>query len=295
MAKQNQHRVPQVYLKEFGYRTKGGQWKISALEKKQFPQMKESNKIFYSQQNIKSVTAEYNIFDLDGGDPNGISGFEDLNGKLENWYPKIIGDLRRNNKLSDNSEGILIQLISNLLCRGEQFRELIDGFLNSESRLRFLQAMCCFLNDKGDGFINYLNSIPIELQLNPACVVVIDHILNKLSSFDYIILKDFNNRGWITSDNPVVLDNNRELGGSVFSVNTELYLPLSKDLCVFFSHSNAKNKSNQLRAFENKSVVNASQEIREMIYDKVRLNSDKFIFSPSIIKETAILNPERQS
>lgn len=41
---QNQHIVPQVYLRKFAYKTSNNQWKISALEKDKFQLMDKINK-----------------------------------------------------------------------------------------------------------------------------------------------------------------------------------------------------------------------------------------------------------
>ena len=289
MQKQNQHRVSQVYLKEFGYQTEGGPWKISALETDKFKLMLDLDKLFFTQQNIKSTTAEYNIFDLVDGNPDNVTLLEDLNGKIETWYPTIIKDIKKNSELSEASEDILIQFISNLLCRVEPFRQLIFSHINSNNRLHFLRAMCVFQEDKGRGFVKILDELSIEAQLNPVCFVVMEHIMNKLSCFDYVILNEYQNRGWITSDNPVILDNNIS-SNSIFSIDTEVYFPLSKDFCIFFSHPNAKVKNNILRTYRNKSFINATKEIQEMIYEKVRINADKLIFFPLEINKYSSLN-----
>lgn len=285
MKKQNQHRISQVYLKEFGYKTSGGQWKISSLEVDKFQLMREKNKLFFSQKSIESVTAVNNIFDLIDENINS-SLFEDLNGKIETWYPQIINDIRTNSRLSEFNEGILIQYISNILCRVESFRQLIRMHMNSNNREYFLRSMCAFQKDKGIMFLTKLNSLSVEAQINPVCFMVMDHIMNKLFSFNYILIKEYANRGWITSDNPVVLDNNIS-ENSIFSINTELYFPLSKDYCVFFSHSNANRKKSVLRDFRSKSIIDATEEIQEMIYDKIKTNADKFIFFPVKVERFA--------
>jgi hypothetical protein len=276
---QNQHRISQVYLKEFGYLTQGGQWKISALEKDKFDIMQSKNKLFFSQKSIESVTAEFNVFDLYGEEPANSTLFEDLNGKIETWYPSIINNIKIQSKLSALSENILIQFIPNLLCRVEPFRQLIMLHLNSNNRLLFLKAMCTSHNDKGDRFIDKINTLPIEFQLNPVCLVVMEHILNKLFHFDYIILRDYNQRGWATSDNPVIIENNIS-HNSIFSIDTELYFPLSKDYCVYFYHVNSKNKKNELRQLKNKSFINATAEIQDEIYKKTIFNANNLIFLP---------------
>jgi len=276
MDKQNQHRVSQVYLKEFGYLTKSGQWKISTIE---VESLKINKKKMFSQKSIASVTAGYNIFDLPEELLINPKSFEGLNGKIETLYPIIIKDLKNYSKLSELSEGTLIQFIPNLLCRVEPFRQLILSHLVSNNRLTFLKAMCVFQEEKGNDFIKSIEFLPIESQLNSVCFVVMDNIMNKLSCFNYIILNEYENRGWITSDNPIVLVNNIS-HNSIFSIDTEVYFPLSKEFCVFFFRPNSKVKNNILRSFKNKSLINATEEIQEMIYEKIRANAEKLIFFP---------------
>jgi hypothetical protein len=103
--------------------------------------------------------------------------------------------------------------------------------------------------------------------------------MNKLSYFDYVIIREYSNLGWITSDNPVVLKNNIS-ANSIFSINTELYFPLSRDYCVFFSHPNANTKDSVLRSFKNKTMIDSTEEIQKMSYEKIRTNAEKLIFFP---------------
>lgn len=287
MKKQNQHRISQVYLKEFGYITEGGQWKISSLEVDKFQLMRKINNLFFAQKSIESVTADNNIFDLIEEDNNSTL-FEDLNGKIETWYPQIINNIKSSSKLSEFDEGILIQFIPNLLCRVDTFRQLIKMHLNSNNREYFLKSMCAFQKDNGITFIKKINSLSIEAQINPTCFLVMDHIMNKLSYFDYVIVREYANRGWITSDNPVVLNNNIS-ENSIFSIDTELYFPLSKEYCVFFSNPNANIKNNILRMHKNKSLIDATEEIQDLIYEKIGINAEKLIFFPTKIEEKSKL------
>jgi hypothetical protein len=245
--------------------------------------MRNINELFFAQKSIESVTAENNIFDLIE-ENNNSTLFEDLNGKIETWYPQIINDIKNNSNLSEFNEGILIQFIPNLLCRVETFRQLIRKHLYSSNREYFLNSMCAFQEDKGITFMSKIDSLSIESQINPTCFMVMDHIMNKLSYFDYVIVREYANRGWITSDNPVVLNNNIS-ENSIFSINTELYFPLSKEYCIFFSHPNANKKDNILRSYKSRTIIDATEEIQEMIYEKIRINADKLIFSPLKIDE----------
>ena len=76
---QSQHKLPQVYLKQFGY-CNCGHWKLSV--------MKLGEK-FTRQKSIESFSAEINYFDIDSDDQRIHRLFEELNCDIETHYPKL--------------------------------------------------------------------------------------------------------------------------------------------------------------------------------------------------------------
>ncbi len=84
IEKQDQHKIPQVYLKRFGYVDSNNQWKIS---------IKIRGERFIRQKSIKSFNSVSNIFDIDSDDPRIPRMFEQLNSELETEYNNIINEL----------------------------------------------------------------------------------------------------------------------------------------------------------------------------------------------------------
>lgn len=280
MKKQSQHKVSQVYLRGFGYKTKSEQWKISTID---LAKLKGTNNFFVSQKSIETITVSDNIYDIQYCNNEWVKDFEDLNGKIETLYPLILNDISLNKCLSEGSESTLIQFVSNIICRNEVYRDFIFMSLNSPNRELFLKLVCVFHEDKGSSFIKGLNEVSSASQLNVVCFAVMDHILNKLATFNYVIIKGYSDRGWITSDSPVVADLLISKD-SIFSINTELYFPLSKDYCIFFSHPNAKIKNSILRDVKHKSIIDGTEEIHDMVYNKIRENAQNYIFFPGKVE-----------
>lgn len=87
--KQNQHKLPQVYMREFGYDFKG-QKKVSVLK---------VGEKFTRQKSIESFLSETNVFKIKSENPELENIFEELNGLLENEYLNFISDLNNNQYL----------------------------------------------------------------------------------------------------------------------------------------------------------------------------------------------------
>lgn len=284
--RQDQHIVPQVYLKQFGY-LRDKQWKISSLEREKVHIMDKINKLFFSQKSIVSVTAHENIFDLNYELPENVKLLEKLHGRIEDLYLELIEDINTERQLSGRSKAILVQLIPNLISRSYDYREFLNKCLNSKTRDRFLASLTTFHEDKGDSFIDKLNLLPIEEHLNPVSLIAMEHIMNKLAYFNYAFIKQYNDRYWITSDQPVVLTNCVN-PNSIFSIDTELYFPVSRDYLIFMYHPNSIS-DNPLRRLKNESFNNCSEEIQEMIYKEIWRNAHELVFFPYEINEKTTL------
>jgi Protein of unknown function (DUF4238) len=289
-----QHIIPQVYLREFGYIDTNNQWRISTVDLSTKELIHKYSKPVFCQKSIESITTEKDIFDV----PFLLSkrGFEELNGKIETEYPKLISELGNSSELSPEGTTILIHIVSNLLCRTVHYRELVRLYLNSHNKPYFIKAIWKPLEGTADPFISTLEKFPDEEQLNMICLIIMNNILYKLSTFRYRILKDFDNRGWITCDNPVVLEN-AVSQNSIFSINTGIYFPLSKDFCAYLYHRNATIQDSPLRDMGDEVFINTTEETQEMIYERIRQNAVRYIFFPGQINDypppsTSTLSPQ---
>ncbi|HUX56665.1 MAG TPA: DUF4238 domain-containing protein [Bacteroidales bacterium] len=272
MNDQGQHRISQTYLKQFGFQDINNKWWISTWK---------IGEEFTSYQSIKKFSKELNIFDLPSKNIKTRRAFEDFSGTLETHYPLIIKEIKLNGQLSQKALAILAQFKINLLCRTVRFRDLIDHLLKSEKRDFFLKEITYYHQDKGKQLIESLKKIRIEYQLNLVIFSVWYYFVNTLTSsnFDYVILKDFDNRGWATTDNPVIIKNNIN-ESTLFSKETEIYFPISKDYCIYIDHRDY-NRSNSLRGANNAELAEADDTIHDKIMDLIGRNASKYVINPA--------------
>ena len=169
----------------------------------------------------------------------------------------------------------------NLLCRVVPFRKKINHLLKSDKRDYFLSKITFYHEDKGKQLIESLKKIKIEHQLNFVIFSVWYYFVNKLTSsdFDYVILKDYQKRGWITTDNPVVIINNFN-EYTLFSKETEIYFPISKNYCFYIDHMDY-NRSNSMRGRNNEELVEIDESTQERIYDRIWRNAYQYVIYPT--------------
>lgn len=184
---QDQHKIPRVYLKQFGYRDRNQHWKLSVMAR---------GERSTSPRNIRSFTAVPNIFDIDSEDPRIQRMFENINGNLESSYNIILRDLQRTSSLSERSMAYLLQLIANVIVRDDSWREQIRFLLESDVEENFLKIIlghhCRDQQEFGriaelDWYRN-LADRPVEEALNRVLLYFIDHLLLRLGHFEIVFL-----------------------------------------------------------------------------------------------------------
>ena len=153
---QNQHRIPQVYLKQFGYSKDKEHW-VSVLE---IGTKLTENKL------IVEFTAETNIFDLPVDDDEIKRHFENLSGYVENFYRTVISNLINQKKLTDKNKDVLNHFVANILCRTHTFRNLISDLLNDPvTRDDLIDEVTMFSGD-GDSNRKVLEHFEKDFELN---------------------------------------------------------------------------------------------------------------------------------
>ncbi len=266
---QGQHEIGQVYLKMF------------AFENFDIPVIcvwkKGDN--FSSLKNIKSFNKRNNYFDLPSITAIDARTFEKLNGELETEYPKIIQEIQSNGKLSERSECFLKQFVANMLCRTEFMRRRIEGFYNDPStKDKLLDEIAYFIPESTAAIRNVDNIAPKD-RLNYLMLFVMRHFNHILQRFRYSILKDFDNHGWVTSDNPVILENNGR-HGVLLPLEAEIYFPLSNTYCLYMHHKHSEDKRSSLRNIPHGDIVEATEEIHKMILYRMPENANEYVIFP---------------
>src|SRR6185312_9730163 len=103
---QGQHRISQIYLKQFGFEREG-KWCISVWRK------------FLNHTDIESVekfSKEINVFDLPYKDFKLRRYFENTSNIIEGEYFKIINTITHQNQLIPRHKDILCHYVANLIC-----------------------------------------------------------------------------------------------------------------------------------------------------------------------------------
>jgi hypothetical protein len=268
---QNQHKVPQVYLRQFGYQYKG-QWKVST---------KTIGEKYTRQKSIESFLSETNVFKIKSEVSEIQNLFEKFNGLLEDGYLEIISDLE-NGTLSDKSQAYLFQLIPNLVTRTDSFRTLVKDLLESDARKNFLTVICIHkfgsleLLHQSD-FFRMLNEPPVdESIINKTLIFFADHMFRKFAWYDIVILQSQDDKPWFTTDNPVVLEN-RKKKFNFFTDESEVYFPLTPKYLLYFHHQKSSDKENKFRAYEKNKIYVVNDEDNLSLQRKIMLNLDEYL------------------
>lgn len=280
-----QHKIPQVYLRKFGYLTENNHWKVSVLK---------DGETWTRQKSIESFMAISNIFDIKSDIPN-ISGiFEEINFDLENKYNKIINDLEINKSLNEETYSILINFIANLICRADYWRDWVMGILNHENKENFLKITLSHITSDED-FLN--KNVEIEKEtfyrilvdkrpeeiINRVLFYLFDYIIYRLKYFDVVIMQSQQDKPWYTSSNPVVLQNNFE-HFEMLDKKCEIYFPLTPKYLAFLHYVDSKDKKNELRKLDNNFIHEASDEQTKIIINHIIKNPHEYLIIAGELK-----------
>lgn len=284
---QEQHKLPQVYLKQFGYKREQ-QWMVSVLDK---------NEDFTRQKSIKSFTATTNIFDINSQNDKIVRIFEDLNCELENEYWGIIDDIESNDYISEKSRAYLLQIISNFMVRSDYWRGFIKDILESERKEDFLKITLSFItpvknfneHESKDYYKLVATGDIDDDKINRALMYFMGYLFRATKNFQVVIFEAPNEKLWFTSDNPVVFNSNREEGLGICGPNSEFYLPLSKKYLAYFYFKKSGLDEPIFRTLENKKIykildIISEEEHEKFVREVILNNKSQMIIFPSEIK-----------
>ena len=272
MSKQGQHRVSITYLDQFSFRDKNNHRKICVYERgNPITQLK----------NIKSFTKENNIFDLRYYTGATRTLFEDNCQKIETHYPSFLKSLYNNGFVDIDYKVMLSHFIPSLLCRGIPFRNEIKSLLkDDESRKLLFEEITMFETTKERfNSLTLLDpALDIDFQVNFVMICVMNFFSFIFSKFKYILLKNFDQRGCFTSDNPVI---HERMGNYQWLIpfESEIYFPINRDYLLFLF--NPKYKFDQpLRELPDNQINQIDDKVHDQITHKIFKNSYIFTISP---------------
>lgn len=246
---QNQHFIPQVYLREFGYQI-DDVWFVDVFD------MHEGKQ---HQKEIRTFLSDINTFDLPYLPLNDRRHFENTSSKLETDFPKLLKVLHGQKRLNEKYREYLSHFSANVLFRQPSFRKLLTFLVNDPSTKEgFLKEISMFYdqNESDAEYLTRLYEIAAALQNNhnPKKLInllsghVMKHLITVFENFSATILQSPPAYNWFTTDNPVFLDLHEQLGYLV-PVEAEVYFPLSKDYLVYMHHEGCTSIENRFKSF----------------------------------------------
>lgn len=281
---QLQHRLPQVYLKPFGYRERG-RWYISVLEK---------SKNFTEQKLISEFTAEENVFDFDIlPDIHDRRHFEMLCAKIEAQYPVVLKSIKKGG-ISSKQHNILCQFMATLIARAKSIREYFEALIrNYQTRTKFLDEICMFNEEARSDLDIIINNHKIDEVLRVVSFIAGEHMAKCIHRLQYIILRSpqGNGKRWFTSDSPVVIDKQNNYAWLI-PPESEIYFPISKDYCFFFYHEDSAIQDHPLRKLETGKVHQCDEISHGFIMMKIMQNAFKYLVIS--LKHEQRFKPESQ-
>ncbi len=278
LNKQNQHKVPQVYLRQFGYLFKE-HYKVSVLE---------IGDNFTRQKSIESFLSLSNIFDIDTKVPEIKRVFEQLNSDIENEYIDIIKGLEEKGFLSEKSYAVLLQLIPNLVVRSDNWRSKIYSLLTSELKHNFLKIICAHHADSFEEletkfFYRIMADNPVQEVINRASLFFMDYLLRRIEHFEIVILHAQEDKTWFTSDNPVVMKN-RTAKFEFMTKDSEIYFPISPKFLAYLHYKDSDDKINELRSLKSNIIHVATEKQNWDLQELIMKNADKYIIVSGELK-----------
>lgn len=282
---QDQHKLPQVYLKEFGYLNKE-QWTVSVQKR---------DEKFTRQKSIGSFTSETNVFDIESEDDRFPRMFESLNCDLENLYREMLKDIDDNDEIPDKCWEIIVQFTPNMMVRSDHWRDFIKEILESKNKNTFLEITISVLSKsfedlqslKEKNFYKVISEGELtNSKLNRVLILFLNYIFHHLRTLNLIILEAPEGKEFFTSDCPVNFKPNQIEGKKgLFSINTEVYFPLSPKYLAYFYFEGAKTSNPILRVLKNRGIYKIADILTEEEYDKLIQNeiigvSDEMIIIP---------------
>ena len=269
--KQNQHRVPQVYLKQWGYKAADKRWYIFTIDKES-KQVKEFR--------VDGFSTAVNVFDYLSDDPQEKRHYEITAGVVEKKYHTVVRSIQYQKMLNTLHEDLLRHFIASLICRSEVFRDFFTEMLADDRRVdNILGEITTFENEMPSMLGLTLKIAEPDERMSLVQGIVTNYISKALRRFKSAILRDFNDLNWFTSDNPVHMDLQNDYE-SIISPDSEIYLPLSPNLCLFLFCEASEKNANPLRRLAPNRIHDIDYETFQIINHRLIHNGVKELIIP---------------
>ncbi|MFZ1704896.1 MAG: DUF4238 domain-containing protein [Saprospiraceae bacterium] len=265
----NQHIIPQVYLKHFGFPR---QFKTEIW----FVSVKNLENGKWEDREIENFLSDTHIYTLETyKEVHEFIIENDLNGGIENRINVVIDQLN-SGKLTANIQLALAETTANFLARTYRHRKWLEGWLNRENFRDFFEILVEFEGyseeEKNNIFDSY-TAMSCKEAINSLMVSYMNHTSKQLISASIEVLITSKDKPYFTSDNPVSIMN--EVGyGEIGRDEMEIYFPLSDTILLHFYWHEIEKPIERI-------IKNISDQDYEYFHREVILKSaDKFIISP---------------
>lgn len=278
---QNQHKVAQSYLKQFGY-IKDDIPMISGMK---LGDNHTSNFV------IKDILAEINHFDFPIVEDFSMRRhYENTSADIESRLTTILNNIENQKQIPPKDRDILNHLTATMLCKTDKFRDDIIYFLNHsrESAESIVDEITMITGNKNE-LLTLLHIIEqVNHDSNDKLNLIIGQLTNHLaevfSYFNKIILQAPVKLGWLTTDNPATIHHQKDRG-LLISIDSEIYFPLSRKYCLFMFHKDSEFSQNKLRKLKNHKLNDVNEETLEQVNRITARNYSKYLFFFEEIEE----------
>ncbi|WP_456442250.1 DUF4238 domain-containing protein [Psychroserpens sp.] len=250
MKKKHQHFIPQTYLRKFAHSNKEDKYLVYAYNK-----LDNKTKSNISVKDICVDTDLYTLNHLPGEEKYRIEDF--FNESIESNYPKVYDLLVKKKKKFITGEERTLVLYTTLSM---YFRtpKILNQFVNFSSKL---------IEDlKKDKDIETINFLGNNFSLSDKSIGKLRKEIKEKHRIDYVqtqllLLNDFvkhkafdgfailelvGEQEFITSDNPVIIDNLSSYGFDLFDPGNTIYIPLDNKHALFIAPQQEKAIINQV-------------------------------------------------
>ena len=221
---------------------------------------------------------------------------------MENLRPfilKILADISINDIVSEENRAILVELTSNFMVRSDSWRHFVNEILISKNKNTFLELIVSVDSTSYEDLQEIKNQIFFKelsegeftiSKLNKTLILFQNYLSFHLHGFNLIILRADHEKKFFTSDNPVNFMVNQEEGKlGLFSKNTKVYFPLSRNYLAYFYHENSTDRNLILSEMKNRGIYNVmdvltDDEYVNFIKEKIFNSADVFIIVPGELK-----------
>jgi hypothetical protein len=259
---QKQHIIPKVYLKQFGYRDKGGIWKVPTFNIEEISLMNKIDKTLVKQSNIKSLLREENIYDIPISKESKRQ-LEEFFNLTENYYPKVIEEIKNEGELSANKKDMLLGFISLLFVRTRDYRMILNHVIENKD-YPYLNGIL----EGNQKRIETVLNLPRKSAVNFLTAFSGIYVYKCLQNFRVSIIKTIPEEKWATTDNPVFTlgkaDKNKRI--DFMGIDTKMLCPLSPDFLAYVDH---KDSSTQIYRSLEEIKENKVNEIDKETFMKI--------------------------